>query len=68
MEYIFNSSNNKYDEKLDKLDVLETNRKSRIVNVIRKNKFFSLVLISLIVFVTINFYLIYSFIKMLESI
>lgn len=68
MEYIFNSSNNKYDEKLDKLDVLKTNRKSRIVNVIRKNKFFSLVLISLIVFVTINFYLIYSFIKMLESI
>ena len=68
MEDIFNNSASKYNEKLDKFDLLRINKKDRIVNIIRRNKFISLVLISLFILSIINFYLIYSFIRILESI
>lgn len=68
MENIFRANIIEDNKNMDKLTVLKRDKKSRIVNVVKNNKFISFVLFSFITFSMINFYLIYSFIKILESI
>lgn len=64
MENVFNI---KYNTELDKLQILKKRRKIKIFEFILNHKFFSMVLTSFIVLSGINFYLIYSFIKVLEN-
>lgn len=65
MENIFNV---KYNSKLDRLEIPKENRKFKIFDFFRNHKFFSTILISFFVFSGINFYLIFSFLKILENI
>lgn len=65
MEDIFNVN---YNTKLDKLEIKKSNKVHKIFKFIQKNKFISLIFTSFIVFSTINFYMIYSFMKILENI
>lgn len=65
MEDVFNI---KYNSKLDKVKVPEDKGVSKIFKVIQKNKFITLIFSSFIALSTINFYLIYSFINVLENI
>lgn len=65
MENIFNV---KYNSKLDRLEIPNENRKFKILNFFKNHKFFSTILISFLVFSGINFYLIFSFMKILENI
>lgn len=65
MENIFNVN---YDTKLDKLEIQKRNKVNKIFKCIYKNKFISLIVTSFIVFSIINFYMIYSFMKILENI
>lgn len=65
MENIFNVN---YDTKLDKLEIQKRNKVNKIFKRIYNNKFISLIVTSFIVFSIINFYMIYSFMKILENI
>lgn len=65
MENVFNV---RYNSKLDRLEVEKESEISKLVNVIKKHKFFSIVLISFLILSGINFYLIFNFIRILESI
>lgn len=65
MENIFNIN---YNTKLDKLEIQKRNKVNKIFKFIHKNKFISLIFTSFIVFSAINFYMIYSFMKILENI
>lgn len=65
MENIFNV---KYNSKLDKLEISNKNGKFKLFNFFKKHKFFSTILISFFIFAGINFYLIFSFMKILENI
>lgn len=63
MENVFNI---KYDSKLDKVKIQKS--KYKIFDIIQKNKFITLIFSSFIALSIINFYLIYSFMKVLENI
>lgn len=65
MENVFNVN---YDTKLDKLEIQKRNKVNKIFKFICKNKFISLIFTSFIIFSLINFYMIYSFMKILENI
>ena len=65
MENVFNV---KYNTKLDRLELPKENIKTRIWKVVQKHKFMSIIFISFFVLSLINFYLIYSFVKILENI
>ncbi len=65
MEDVFNI---KYNTKLDRLEIQKENKKTRIWKFIQKHKFMSVVFISFLTLSSINFYLIYSFMKILENI
>lgn len=65
MENIFNV---KYNSKLDRLEIPSENGKFKLLKFFKNHKFFSTVLISFFIFSGINFYLIFSFMKMLENI
>lgn len=65
MENIFNV---KYNSKLDRLEIPRNNKKFNLFNFFKNHKFFSIILISFFVFSGINFYLIFSFMKILEKI
>lgn len=65
MENVFNI---KYDSKLDKVKMPKDRYMNKIFKVIQKNKFITLVFSSFIALSMINFYLIYSFMKILENI
>lgn len=65
MENVFNV---RYDTKLDKVEMPKEKYSNKILNLIQKNKFITLVFVSFIALSTINFYLIYSFMKILENI
>lgn len=65
MENVFNV---RYDTKLDKVEMPKEKYSNKILNLIQKNKFITLVFASFIALSTINFYLIYSFMKILENI
>ncbi len=65
MENVFNV---RYDTKLDKVEIPKEKYSNKILNLIQKNKFITLVFTSFIALSIINFYLIYSFMKILENI
>ncbi len=65
MENVFNV---KYNEKMDRLEMPKKLMKNNFFNFMKKNKFIAIVCTSFILFSIINFYLIYFFIKILESI
>lgn len=65
MENIFNV---KCNTELDKLKIRKDSTKFKKINFFRKHKFFTVVLMSFFIFSGINFYLIYSFMKILENI
>ena len=65
MENVFNV---RYNEEKDKLEILPNKNKTAILNGIRKHKFISIILMCFFALSIINFYLIYSFMKILENI
>lgn len=65
MENIFNV---KYNSKLDRLEIPSKNVKFRLLKFLKNHKLFSTILISFFIFSGINFYLIFSFMKILENI
>ena len=65
MEDVFNIN---YDTKLDRLEIPKKKHTHKIFKLMKKNKFISLVFGSFIFLSLINFYLIYSFVKILENI
>lgn len=65
MEDVFNI---RYNEELDKLQIIKTSKYDKVFRIIQKNKFLSIIFASFISLVGIDFYLIYSFIKILENI
>lgn len=65
MENVFNI---KYNAKLDKLEISKERGTIKIFNFIQSHKFFSIACISFIILSGMNFYLIYSFMKVLENI
>ena len=65
MENIFNV---KYNTKLDRLEIPKEKGKSKLFGFVKNNKFFSIIVASFLILSGINFYLIYSFMKILEHI
>lgn len=65
MENVFNV---KYNTKLDKLKMQKERRTTKIFRFVQKHKFISIVSVSFLALSSINFYLIYSFMKILENI
>lgn len=65
MENVFNV---KYNTKLDRLEMPKERKTTKIFRFVQKHKFISLVSVSFIALSSINFYLIYNFMKVLESI
>lgn len=65
MENIFNV---KYNSKLDRLEIPKEKEKNTILGFVKNNKFFSIIVTSVLVLSGINFYLIYSFMRILEHI
>lgn len=65
MENVFNIN---YNTKLDMLEIPKEKHKNKVLKLIKENKFISLVFGSFIFLSGINFYLIYSFVKILENI
>ncbi len=65
MENVFDIN---YNTKLDKLEIPKEKHTHKIFEIIKHNKFISLILGSFIFLSGINFYLIYSFVKILENI
>ena len=65
MENVFNI---KYNTKLDRLEIPKENAKTKMWKFIQKHKFMSIILTSFFILSSINFYLIYSFMKILENI
>ena len=65
MEDVFNI---RYNTKLDKLQIVKEKKGEKIFKILQKHKFLSVVFASFIGLSTINFYLIFSFMKILENI
>ncbi len=65
MENIFNV---KYNSKLDRLEIPKDTRKFKIFDFLKNHKFFSMIIMSFFIFSGINFYLVFSFMKILENI
>ena len=65
MDNIFNV---KYNTKLDRLEIPKEKEKNTILGFIKNNKFFSIIVTSVLVLSGVNFYLIYSFMRILEHI
>lgn len=65
MENVFNV---KYNTKLDKLEMPKERRTTKIFRFVQKHKFISIVSVSFFALSSINFYLIYSFMRALENI
>lgn len=65
MENVFNV---KYNTKLDRLEVSKEKRMHKVLKFLENHKFISIIFTSFIILSGINFYLIYSFMKILENI
>lgn len=65
MENIFNV---KYNSKLDRLEIPKETRKFKIFDFFKNHKFFSMIIMSFFIFSGIYFYLVFSFMKILENI
>lgn len=63
MENVFNIN---YNSKLDKLEIIKEKEKYNIFRTVKRNKLISFVLASFIILSIIDFYMIFSFIKILE--
>lgn len=64
MENIFQI---RYNEKLDRLEMPKYTLLQKIERKIEKHKFISLAIVMFLILSSINFYLIYSFMKILEN-
>lgn len=64
MEDVFNV---RYNTKLDKLEISKERFVIKFLKLIQRHKFISLAFASFIILSTINFYLIFSFMKVLEN-
>lgn len=65
MEDIFNI---RYNEELDRLQIIKSRKSDKVLKAIQKHKFLSIIFASFISLVGIDFYLISSFIKILENV
>ena len=65
MEDVFNI---KYNSKLDKLELPKERKRKQIFKFVQNHKFFSIIFVSFFALSGIDFYLIYSFIKVLENV
>ncbi len=65
MENIFNV---KYNTKLDRLEIPKEATKNKMFKFLGSHKFISVIIISFFILSSINFYLIYNFVKILENI
>lgn len=65
MENVFNV---KYNTKLDRLEIPKKRGKFSVWSFVKKHKILFTVLMNLLIFSGINFYLIFSFMKILENI
>lgn len=65
MEDVFNI---RYNTKLDKLEIIKEKKGKKIFKLLQKHKVLFVVCVSFIGLCTINFYLIFSFMKILENI
>lgn len=65
MENVFNINHN---INMDKLKIQKGRKNNKKYIFIKNHKFISLIFISFLILSTINFYLIYSFVKILENI
>lgn len=65
MENVFNV---KYNTRLDRLQIPKKGRIVRLFKFIQRHKFFSIIFTSFFVLSGMNFYLIYNFVKVLETI
>lgn len=65
MENVFNI---KYNTEMDRLEIEKERKTSKIYKFIQKHKFISVIFASFFTLSTINFYLIYSFVKILENV
>ena len=65
MENVFNV---KYNTKLDRLEMPKEKATNKLLDFLDNHKFISVIFASFIILSGINFYLIYSFVKILENI
>ena len=65
MENVFNI---KYNARLDRLELPKEKKASKVLNFIKKHKFFSVACTSFLTLSFVNFYLIYTFMKVLQNI
>lgn len=65
MEDVFNI---RYNTKLDKLEMVKEKKGIKMLKRLQKHKFISIVFASFVGFSLINFYLIFSFMQILENI
>ena len=65
MENVFNV---KYNTKMDRLEIEKERKTNRLYKFIQNHKFISIIFASFFTLSTINFYLIYSFMKILENV
>lgn len=65
MENVFNV---KYNTKLDRLEMPKESTTNKVFKFLENHKFISIICASFIILSGINFYLIFSFIKILENI
>lgn len=65
MENVFNV---KYNPKLDRLEMPKERTTNKVFKFIENHKIISIIFTSFIILSGINFYLIYSFVKILENI
>lgn len=65
MENVFNIN---YHTGVDKLKFQKEKKTTKLLKFIQKHKFFSIIFTSFFILAGLNFYLIYSFMKILENI
>lgn len=65
MEDVFNI---KYNTKLDRLERAKEKRVNKVIKFANRHKFISIVIVSFFILSTINFYLIYNFMKIIENV
>ncbi len=56
-----------YNSRVNRLQIPKENWKSRVIQKVKKHKFMSLIIILFIMFSCINFFLIYHFMKILQT-
>lgn len=57
----------RYNDKLDKLEIAPKNKREKIIKFINSHRFMTIIFTSFVIFSGINFYLIYTFFKILGN-